>query len=488
MKPLNEVIPPQHVKPSKIAPLSVLPVFFNLEKAPVLIVGNSDGVAWKLELILAAGANVTLLADAPGESLRDVIEDSVNLVHEPRRWEFADLNGKRLALGDFETQDKADRFAKTARSAGVPVNVIDRPEFCDFQFGSIVNRSPVIVSISTSGAAPILAQNIRSKIEMLLPPSIAGWAGAAKAKRAQLANIVPDSDLRKQLWRQFATKAFIEPVEKIESFFERAMETKPRSKPGKVTLVGAGPGDAELLTIRALRALQSADVILFDKLVSDEVLELARREAKRMIVGKRGGQPSCRQDEINDLMVKLAGQGKHVVRLKSGDPMIFGRAGEEISILEKAGITVEVVPGITSALAAASRLGVSLTHRDHAQSVKFITAHSRKGELPELDWASFADQNSTLMVYMGAGTAPKLAKALIEKGADPKTPLLVAKGISRESETIAYHRLHNLLDMKINRTLPVLIGIGSVFEARCKAFENTQLSDVQSGDLCTLTA
>lgn len=257
---------------------------------------------------------------------------------------------------------------------------------------------------------------------------------------------------------------------------------------GKVILVGAGPGDPELLTLKAVRALEHADVVLFDSLVSSEVLEFIRDTAQTFCVGKRGGRPSCKQDDIHDMMLRFARQGKIVVRLKSGDPMIFGRAGEEIAILEDEGIAVEVVPGVTSALAAASRLRVSLTHRDHAQSVKFVTAHSRHGELPELDWTSFAEKKSTLMVYMGARTAPKLAMTLLEKGADPQTPILVAKGVSRTSETIAYYRLENLLNLTIDRTQPVLIGIGPVFEARCTAFENIQNSRLETGDQFTLTA
>lgn len=257
---------------------------------------------------------------------------------------------------------------------------------------------------------------------------------------------------------------------------------------GEVILVGAGPGDPEFLTLKAVRALERADVVLFDSLVSSEILDFVRDTAQTFCVGKRGGRPSCKQDDIHEMMLRFARQGKIVVRLKSGDPMIFGRAGEEIAILEKAGIAVSVVPGVTSALAAASRLRVSLTHRDHAQSVKFVTAHSRKGELPELDWASFAEKTSTLMVYMGAGTAPKLATALLENGADPQTPIMVAKGISRETESIAYHRLEELPYLKINRTQPVLIGVGRVFEARCKAFETIQNLYMQSGELCRLPA
>ncbi len=259
-------------------------------------------------------------------------------------------------------------------------------------------------------------------------------------------------------------------------------------KSGKVTLVGAGPGDPDLLTIKALKALQSADVILFDRLVSDEVLQLARSEARRMLVGKRGGQPSCRQDDINALMLKLAKQGKHVVRLKSGDPMIFGRAGEEIAILENAGIETAVVPGITAAMAAASRLRVSLTHRDCAQSVKFITAHSRHGKLPDIDWKSCADAQTTLMVYMGAKTAPKLAAALMAQGASPAVPVMIAKGVSRAQEEVTYHRLQDLLAIDIDRELPVLMGIGEVFAERCAAFENTKFQNTMPGEARILTA
>ena len=264
-------------------------------------------------------------------------------------------------------------------------------------------------------------------------------------------------------------------------------DVEKSKKVGKVTLVGGGPGDPGLLTLNALKALQSADIILYDKLVSDEVLDLARQEAKCISVGKRGGQPSCRQDDINALMVKFAKRGKHVVRLKSGDPMIFGRAGEEIKILENAGIDVAIVPGITAASAAASQIRVSLTHRDCAQSVKFITAHSRKGELPDLDWKSCADAQTTLMVYMGARTAPQLAEALMAQGAEPSLPVMIAKGISRESQEVSYHRLSDLTQLTIAREQPVLLGIGDVFSAQLYAFQNLEIQNAKLGDLRVLT-
>jgi uroporphyrin-III C-methyltransferase/precorrin-2 dehydrogenase/sirohydrochlorin ferrochelatase len=245
---------------------------------------------------------------------------------------------------------------------------------------------------------------------------------------------------------------------------------------GRVTLVGAGPGDAELLTLKAVRALQAADVILYDDLVSDEVLELARREAKRMLVGKRGGRESCRQDDINALMVKLARQGRHVVRLKSGDPMIFGRGGEEIDQLERAGIPCDVVPGITAASAMASALGVSLTHRDDAQSVRFVTGHSRAGGLPDsLDWRGLADHHTTLIVYMGGRTSATLAARLIEQGLFPETPVIAVANLSRASEARWHGTLNMLAESELLRTEagPILIGIGAVFARRATAQDMT---------------
>ena len=233
---------------------------------------------------------------------------------------------------------------------------------------------------------------------------------------------------------------------------------------GRVTLVGAGPGDPELMTLKAIRVLQTADVILYDDLVSDAVLELARRKARRMLVGKRGGRPSCAQEDINELMVKLARQGKHVVRLKSGDPAIFGRAGEEIACLDRAGIAVSIVPGVTSASAMAAAFGVSLTHRDHAQSVRFITGHARSGELPsDVDWHGVADPATTLVVYMGGRTAAQLATKLLAVGLDPGTPVVAVASLSRPGEKRWRSTVAQLARTGLPAELvsPVLICIGA---------------------------
>lgn len=247
-------------------------------------------------------------------------------------------------------------------------------------------------------------------------------------------------------------------------------------RPGRVTLVGAGPGDAELLTLKAMKALQSADVILFDALVSVEVLDLAKREARRLLVGKRGHRPSCRQEDINEMMLKLARQGKHVVRLKAGDPSILGRAGEEIAILEANGIEVTIVPGISSASAMAASLGVSLTHRDCAKSVRFITGHAKSGALPgDLNWKALADPATTLIVYMGARTSRELAGRLIAAGIQPSIPVVAVSSVSRDNEQRWTGPLCGLVKgiAQLDPASPVLIGIGQVF-AYCRETRQLQ--------------
>jgi len=475
---------PKMISRSKMAPLSALPIFFNLQGKNILLVGSSERAAERAELLLAAGAKITLVGQALNEAFIALFEEwGEKIDHFQRNWIAADLQNIRLAIAELGSEEESELFAQNALRSNVPIYILGNPKLCDFQFGEIINRSPVLVSVSTLGTAPELAQQIQLKFETLLPQSLGKWAKAAKSFRKTLNQALPRKSDHTAVWRDFARHAMTESAGTITQFIDSAASKfLHNNSDGHVTLVGAGPGDHGLLTIQAIRALQSADIILFDKLVSNDVLSLARRETKRMLVGKRGGKASCRQDDINALMIKLAKQGKHVVRLKSGDPMIFGRAGEEISILEAEGISVQCVPGVSAAMAAASRLGVSLTHRDHAQSVKFVTAHSRAGKLPDIDWTSCADRTTTLMVYMGAKTAPQLAKILIEKGLLPSTAVLIAKDVSGDAEDISYHHLSDLLDLDIDRTTPVLLGIGSVFDEKCQTYQNRALNNFQTLD------
>ncbi|MEO1656538.1 MAG: siroheme synthase CysG [Pseudomonadota bacterium] len=452
---------PELCTDSGLQPLAVLPVFYDLRGKHVLFVGSGEGALWKLQLLHSAGAVVDLVTPSLDQDIEQFIQKADHLHHHQRTWTGSDFVGKTMAIGALDDRESAKRFAAAARHAGVPVNVIDRKECCDFQFGSIVNRSPVVVSISTGGAAPALAQSVRSRIEALLPRDFGAWGRAAKSLRAAVRARIPDAAERRGLWQAFARAAWTEPAAKAEAFFDQASPI--RTHAGHVTLVGAGPGAADLLTLRAVRAMQAADVILFDDLIADDILDLARREAKKMLVGKRGHRASCRQEDINALMIKLAKTGKRVVRLKSGDPMIFGRAGEEIAALEAEGISVEIVPGVTAALAAASSLGVSLTHRDCAQGVTLLTAHSKKGVLPELNWQAHADPRKTLMIYMGGRTAGELADSLMGAGLAGETPVVVMESLSRGDEKVTSMTLQDLAGLTIVADGPVLLGIGQVF-------------------------
>ena len=467
---------PAEATPPRMAALATLPVFLGLAGKRAVVAGGTAPAAWKAELLAAAGADVEVYAKGVSPEMtaliaRGAAAGSIALIE--REWTPESLAGAAIAIADAENDAEAAAFFRAAHAAGVPVNVIDKPAYCQFQFGAIVNRSPVVVAISTEGAAPILGQAIRRRIETLLPPALAAWGRLAHTLRERVGDRLAAGPQRRAFWERFVDRAFgAAPKASDQAALDALIDTiatTPATARGRVTLVGAGPGDAELLTLKAVRTLQAADVILYDDLVSDAVLELARREAKRMLVGKRGGRASCAQADINALMIKLAHQGRHVVRLKSGDPMIFGRAGEEIEVLEQAGIPFEIVPGITSASAMAATLGLSLTHRDFARSIRFITGHAHSGALPEsFDWHSLAAPDTTLIVYMGGGTVSAIVERLIAAGLPRSTPAVAASDVSRDGErrwqgTLAALPLSPVLQQRVG---PVLIGIGAALGAR----------------------
>jgi uroporphyrin-III C-methyltransferase/precorrin-2 dehydrogenase/sirohydrochlorin ferrochelatase len=403
-------------------PLAVLPVFLDLAGRRAVVAGRGDALVWKAEVLAAAGAHVEVFAEEPGRELAMLIASppagAVRLM--ARRWGPKDFAGAAIAVGALEGE-AAEAFAAAARAHGVPVNIVDRPALSTFSFGTIVNRSPVVVGISTAGAAPVLAQSIRAKIEALLHPALGAWAAAARRLRARINGRLAMGPARRRAWSRFADAALAARCEPHAADLPMLVATTPVER-GSVALVGAGPGDPELLTLKALRALQAADVILYDRLVSPEVLELARREAKRMLVGKMGNGPSCRQDDINALMVRLARDGRHVVRLKGGDPMVFGRAAEEMEACRAAGVPVEVVPGITAALGAAAALQIPLTDRRIARRLQLVTGHGERGALPDYDWASLADAGTTTVLYMAGKTFAEMLPKLIAAGLDPETP------------------------------------------------------------------
>lgn len=478
---------PEPVAARRIEPLATLPLFHKLEGRRVVLAGSGDGAVWKAELLAATGAALHVFAGDHADDFAPLATDppAGSVTVHARDWQPDDLAGAALAVADLADEAQAAAFVAAARRAGCPVNVVDKPAFCDFSFGSLVNRSPLIVAISTDGAAPVFGQAIRAKIEALLPANLKSWAQAARDWRpAVQARALPFA-LRRAFWERFTQRA-LEATDRAPDEQDRAtlfaglerMEASFQGK-GRVSLVGAGPGDPELLTLKAIRALQSADIILYDDLVSAGVLELARREAKRMLVGKTGHGPSCKQSDINAMLVQLAAQGKHVVRLKSGDPGIFGRAGEEIEACAAAGIPVAIVPGISAAQGAAAALGLSLTHRDHARRLQFVTGHARDGQLPaDLDWQALADPHATTVIYMPRATLGLFRDRAIAAGLSPDTPAIAILGATRPDEvrlsgSIATlpERLHELPSKG-----PLLVLLGRSMEPAAAAPIASRLS------------
>jgi uroporphyrin-III C-methyltransferase/precorrin-2 dehydrogenase/sirohydrochlorin ferrochelatase len=471
--PRQPVDPSQSLRPPRMEPLARLPVFLALDGKRAVIAGGTAPAAWKAELLSAAGAAVEVFTPEPGGEMVALAAHppgGVVTLHR-RAWTVGDFAGAAVAVGAIADDAGAAAFAAASRDAGVPVNVIDKPEFCDFAFGAIVNRSPLVIGISTAGAAPVFGMAVRSRIEAMIPRGFSRWAEAARRwRRAVFSSGLTDPG-RRRFWQSFARHAVTHPDrEPTQSDFDGVLaETRGAETAagfGTVTLVGAGPGDPELLTLRAVRALQAADIILLDALVAPAILDFARREAKKMLVGKTGYGPSCRQEEINALMVSLARAGKRVVRLKGGDPMIFGRATEEIAACRAAGIPVEVVPGISAAQGAASRLGVSLTHRKQARRVQYVTGHGAGGGLPrDIDWASLADEGATTIVYMPARTLRSFAAQAMAHGLSGTTPAVAVVNATRPDETVVPATIADLPDRLAAAELvgPVVVMIGYVF-------------------------
>ncbi len=461
---------PTAMQPPRMEPLARLPVFLAFGGKRALVAGGTAGAAWKAELLSAAGATVDVFAPEPSDdmlALAAALPEGSITIHR-RAWQPCDFAGAAIAIGACEDDGEAERFSAAARAAAVPVNVIDKPAFCDFSFGSIVNRSPLVIGVSTDGAAPVFAQAIRARIEAMIPRGFMRWAEAARRWRGAVKSSGLSFAGRRKFWQNFTAYALVRPEnEPAQADFDTLMASTraegAATEHGSVTLVGAGPGDPELLTLRAVRALQSADVILIDDLVAPGILDFARREARKMLVGKTGFAPSCKQEEINALMIALAKSGKRVVRLKGGDPMIFARAGEEIAACRAAGIAVEVVPGISAAQGAASRLGLSLTHRELARRVQYITGHGANGSLSaDIDWQSLADPSTTTVVYMPKKILAELAATAIARGLAPATPAIAVVAATRPEEAVIAGTIGDIAQRLADAAPegPVLVMIG----------------------------
>ena len=448
----------------KTEQLSVFPAFFRVEGRIAAVFGNGDEAFAKVRLLLNTQARVVAYTDHPEADYHAyLIANRIETV----RAVFVDeqVRGATLvfaATGDA-VQDRA--IVEAARAEKVPANAVDQSDYCDFFTPALVNRAPVAVAIGTEGAGPVLAQMIRAQVDQLLAPSLGRLADLAIGYRKTVEHLVPKGAARRLFWRRFFSGAVADAVasENLPQARRAAnsMLQSAEKVEGHIWLVGAGPGAADLLTLRAQRVMMEADVIVYDALVPQEIVDMGRRDAERLSVGKRKGCHSKSQEEINDLLVYLGREGKRVVRLKSGDPLVYGRAGEEMAALRATGISYEVVPGITSAFAAAADFELPLTLRGVASSLVFTTGHDLTGDvLP--DWASLAVSGATIAVYMGRTVAASVAERLMQAGLPAETTVAVIENASRPNRRLLHGILRDLPDLQHRDELtgPVMVIIG----------------------------
>lgn len=446
--------------------MDLFPVFFRANDLTAIVYGGGEDARRKVRLLSKTPAEVVVIADDVDSAFRAEFDTNVE-------WAGTEDEESHLSRAGFviiadDNDARIQQILSKVKALNLPVNVVDRPELCDFTVPSILDRGRVVAAVATGGAAPILARDIRAKLETLLPNRIGDLAVFANSYRDAVKAAFSDGDDRRKFWEGVLRGPIAELVlsgdgPAAHTAMMKALESG-ESATGIVYLVGAGPGDPELLTLKALRVLQDADIVFYDRLVGEGILDLIRRDATRVPVGKSKGDHSVPQEGIHDLLIKAAKKGQRVVRLKGGDPFIFGRGGEEISALQAEGVAFKVIPGISSALGCAASAAIPLTHREHAQSVTFVTGHARTGEIPDLDWESLARANQTVVVFMGVGTAPKITEKLLEAGRANETPVAVIENGTRENEKRAFGRLDNLPDLVVRNGIigPALLIIGEV--------------------------
>ncbi|MGD9804052.1 MAG: siroheme synthase CysG [Hyphomicrobiaceae bacterium] len=449
------------------------PIFVELSDRPALVVGGNELALVKVRLLLKRAPIVEVAADRVCAGLRELVHDGrVRLLSSPVSKQS--ICGRPLVISATSDNAEDTRVSQIARSLGVPINVPDNLAISSFALPAIVDRGTVTVAIGTEGAAPVLATHLRARLEAELHPMLGRLADVARSYRERVASTIPSGIVRRLFWKRVfggpAADAILRGDEaKGRHFIETALLAAKTDPPpaGRVLLVGAGPGDPDLLTVKAVRALKSADVVIHDGLMGSAVLDHARREARIISVAKTRGRHTRNQVEINALMIALARDGNFVVRLKGGDPSIFGRVGEEIDALRTANIFFEVVPGITAAAAAAASLQIPLTHREIARSLIFISGHSAtgdEGEFNHLDFAAYARTSTTLAVYMGLSTAHRLALRMMECGWSPAVPVLAISRISQDDERRVLTSLDTLASGQTLLPLsgPTLLIIGEV--------------------------
>ena len=454
--------------------MQYLPLFLDIAGKSVLVVGGGTGAARKAELALRAGAHVRVVAAKLSGDFHE-IRDHERLSHLREPLSPQHLEGCAVAYGAAEDDALDAELHAHAKAAGVLVNVPDKPEYCDFITPSIVDRSPLVIGISTAGAAPIVARMLKARLESTIPAAYGRLVAFLGGFRDQVMQKIADARQRRRFWEDasegIVADLFLKGDEAgAQTAFLAALDDSAGgSAAGEVYLVGAGPGNPDLLTFRALQLIQRADVILYDRLIGEPLLNLVRRDAERIYVGKMAKNHTLPQEEISAQMVRLAKQGKRVLRLKGGDPFIFGRGGEEIEALVAEGVPFQVVPGITAASGCAAYAGIPLTHRDHAQACIFVTGHGKDGRL-DLDWPVLIQPNQTVAIYMGLSHLAELLTDFVKHGADPELPAAVIDNGTRESQMVVTGTLASLPEKAADADLqgPALIIVGGVASLREK--------------------
>jgi uroporphyrin-III C-methyltransferase/precorrin-2 dehydrogenase/sirohydrochlorin ferrochelatase len=458
--------------------MDYLPIFLNLKNEPCLIVGGGSVAARKAETLLQAGGQVSVLAPTFHDlvlKLRD--SGCVTLIQKV--FQSQDVRGFKLIVAATDDAILNAQVAEAASAHNILVNVVDQPSLCTFIFPAIIDRSPIIAAVSSGGTSPVLARILRMRIESLIPPAYGRLARIAADFRTRVKQAIKDPQIRRRFWENVLSGPIAELVfagrdEQATEHLEQAITAETSGNEsahsGMVYLVGAGPGDPDLLTIRALRLMQEADVVVYDRLVSPEILQLVRRDAEKIYAGKQRNRHTLPQAEINRLLTDLAKAGKRVVRLKGGDPFIFGRGGEEIETLMNEGVPFQVTPGITAASGCAAYAGIPLTHRDHAQSCTFLTGHMKDGRLIDIEWNQLSRPGQTLVFYMGLQGLPEICSRLIQHGCPADLPAALIQQGTTQHQSVFTGTLKTLPEI-VSRSgvkAPTLLIIGSVVRLREK--------------------
>jgi uroporphyrin-III C-methyltransferase/precorrin-2 dehydrogenase/sirohydrochlorin ferrochelatase len=421
--------------------MDYFPVFLDLKTRLCLLVGGGDIATRKGRLLSKAGARLRIVAPKISDELRELVAKNNGEIFE-REYQSSDLIDCFIAIAATDIEPLNEKISQDAKAKNIPVNVVDSPALCTYITPAIIDRSPLVIAISSGGESPVLARLIRAKLETLIPTTYGRLAQIASSWRDRVKERFADGDSRRRFWEKVLQGPAAELVlngqdEAAEELIANEIAQDDQSiTQGEVYLVGGGPGDPELLTLRALRLMQQADVVLYDRLVSDGVMELVRRDAERIYVGKRRSEHAMQQENINQLLVDLAKQGKRVLRLKGGDPFIFGRGGEEIELLAQNNIPFQVVPGITAASGCAAYAGIPLTHRDYAQSVRFVTGHLKDDSI-NVNWPELANPTQTIVFYMGLVGLKDICESLIVHGRAPTTPVaLIERGTTQQQRVL----------------------------------------------------